>query len=236
MLAAASSLVLAACDERQAAEQPAQPPPAVLVTRVERQAIAAGAEFIGRVEAIDKVDVRARVTGFLHGRHFAEGQELKAGDLLFTIDQRPFQARLAQAQADVNSSQAVVDFTQEDLKRAVALADRGNLSQQVLDQRRQEYRVAEANLAAPLTVRALAEAAHTSAGHLHQLCRRHLGRSPMAHVSELRLERAMDALARSTLPVAQIAQDCGYSDQTALTRALRRRHGVTPAAYRRGRR
>jgi len=94
---------------------------------------------------------------------------------------------------------------------------------------------AEANLAAPITVPAIAASAHTSAGHLHQLFRRHLGRSPMAHVGELRLERAMDALAASELPVAEIAQACGYSDQTALTRAMKRRHGVTPAAYRRAR-
>ncbi len=95
---------------------------------------------------------------------------------------------------------------------------------------------AEANLAAPITVSAMAASAHTSAGHLHQLFRRHLGRSPMAHVTELRLERAMGALAGSALSVAEIAQACGYSDQTALTRALKRRHGVTPAAYRRARR
>lgn len=95
---------------------------------------------------------------------------------------------------------------------------------------------AQANLAAPLTVQALADAAHTSAGHLHQLFRRHLGRAPMAHVGELRLDRALGALASSDQPIAGIAQDCGYSDQSALTRALKRRHGVTPAAYRRGRR
>ncbi len=58
----------------------------------------------------------------------------------------------------------------------------------------------------------------------------------MAHVGELRLDRALGALASSDQPIAGIAQDCGYSDQSALTRALKRRHGVTPAAYRRGRR
>jgi AraC-like DNA-binding protein len=94
---------------------------------------------------------------------------------------------------------------------------------------------ARANLAAPLTVRHLADAAHTSAGHLHGLFRQHLGRSPMAHVVELRLERAMAALAGSDASIAAIAHACGYADQSALTRALKRRHGVTPAAYRRRR-
>ncbi len=92
---------------------------------------------------------------------------------------------------------------------------------------------------APLTVRDLAAAAHASAGHLLGLFRRHLGRAPMAHVAELRLERAMQALAQGDAPiaaVAAVAADCGYADQSALTRALKRRRGVTPAAYRRGRR
>jgi AraC-like DNA-binding protein len=92
---------------------------------------------------------------------------------------------------------------------------------------------AQANLAAPLTVERLASAAHTSTGHLHGLFRRHLGRSPMAHVADLRLERAMQALAQDDAPIAELAIACGYSDQTALTRAMKRRHGVTPAAYRR---
>ena len=92
---------------------------------------------------------------------------------------------------------------------------------------------AQANLAEALTVERLAGAAHTSAGHLHGLFRRHLGRSPMAHVADLRLERAMQALARGDAPIAELAIACGYSDQTALTRAMKRRHGVTPAAYRR---
>lgn len=91
----------------------------------------------------------------------------------------------------------------------------------------------EANLARPVTVAEIAGAAMTSPGHLHGLFRRHLGRAPMAYVAERRLERAMAELRRGEAPVAQIALDCGYSDQSALTRAMRRRHGVTPAAYRR---
>lgn len=92
----------------------------------------------------------------------------------------------------------------------------------------------EANLARPITVADIAGAAAIGAGHLHGLFRRHLGRAPMAHVAERRLERAMAALREGDAKVAQVAIDCGYSDQSALTRAMRRRHGVTPAAYRRG--
>lgn len=91
----------------------------------------------------------------------------------------------------------------------------------------------EARLGEPLTVREIAGAAHTSPGHLHELFRRHLGRSPMEHVAALRLDRAMRRLADSDAPIAGIAVASGYADQSALTRAFKRRHGVTPAAYRR---
>lgn len=91
----------------------------------------------------------------------------------------------------------------------------------------------EANLAAPITVADIAEAAQASTGHLHDLFRRHLGRPPMAHVARLRLERAMRQLAETDLPIAEVALASGYSEQSALTRALKRAHGVTPAAYRR---
>ena len=94
----------------------------------------------------------------------------------------------------------------------------------------------DANLARPITVSHIADAAATSAGHLHGLFRRHLGRAPMAHVAERRLERAMSALTGSDASISEIALACGYADQSALTRALKRRHGVTPAAYRRSRR
>jgi len=142
---------LAGCSEEEAQQGAAPPPPAVEVAKPIVKEIVEDDEYIGRFDAMDRVELRARVDGYLDEIHFTDGDLVQKDQLLFTIDQRPFQARLAQAQADVNSSQAVVDFTQEDLKRAVALADRGNLSQQVLDQRRQEYRVAEANLAAALS-------------------------------------------------------------------------------------
>lgn len=94
----------------------------------------------------------------------------------------------------------------------------------------------ETNLARPITVADIADAAHASPGHLHGLFRRHLGCTPMAHVAGQRLERAMAALAASDAPIADIALACGYGDQSALTRAMKRRHGITPAAYRRSRR
>jgi AraC-like DNA-binding protein len=81
----------------------------------------------------------------------------------------------------------------------------------------------------------LAQAAGVGASRLHALFRDHLGRAPMAYVSDLRLEHAAALLSGTDHPIAEIALSCGYGDQTALTRAMRRRHGTTPAAYRRRR-
>ena len=94
-------LMIVGCKDSAPPPQQSAAPPAVFVTRVERQEISQGAEFIGRVEAIDKVDVRARITGFLYARHFEEGTAVKANDLLFTIEQAPFAAEVALRKAQV---------------------------------------------------------------------------------------------------------------------------------------
>jgi AraC-like DNA-binding protein len=91
----------------------------------------------------------------------------------------------------------------------------------------------ETNFAAPLDVAAIGRAAHSSASHLHLLFKRHLGRSPMAVVAEARLDHALALLATTDEPVSRIALAAGYADQSALTRAMRRQRGTTPAAYRR---
>jgi multidrug efflux system membrane fusion protein len=149
-LALAFSLLLltAACDEapRQAAGGPPPPPPVEVAKPLVRE-IVEDDEFIGRFQAVDRVEVRARVDGYLQTIHFTDGALVQAGDLLFTIDQRPFQARLTEAQASVNSAQAVLTFAKEDLDRAVALLGRGNISQQTVDERRQSFEVAAAQLA-----------------------------------------------------------------------------------------
>jgi AraC-like DNA-binding protein len=85
----------------------------------------------------------------------------------------------------------------------------------------------------PIAVADLANAARVSPSQIHALFRHNLGRTPMAFVSDLRLEHAAALLAGSESPIADIALACGYGDQTALTRAMQRRHRTTPAAYRR---
>jgi membrane fusion protein, multidrug efflux system len=96
-------------------------------------------EFIGRFEAVDQVTLRSRVGGYLDKVHFKDGAIVKQGDLLFTIDQRPFQAALQEAQARLNVANTLVDFTKGQFERAEKLSQTGNIPVATLDDRRREY-------------------------------------------------------------------------------------------------
>ncbi|MGV3632924.1 MAG: efflux RND transporter periplasmic adaptor subunit [Pseudorhodoplanes sp.] len=105
-------------------------------------------EYVGRFVAVDSVEVRARVSGYLDSIHFKDGQMVKEGDLLFTIDKRPFQTALDQAKATLQKSRAELAFAEGDLERAAQLVKDKTITQQTFDQRTQVKRVAEANVAA----------------------------------------------------------------------------------------
>jgi RND family efflux transporter MFP subunit len=105
-------------------------------------------EYVGRFVAVDYVEVRARVSGYLDSIHFTDGQLVKAGDPLFTIDRRPFQAVLDQTKAAVEQSKANLAFAEAELKRGKDLVRGTTISQQTFDQRVQAKRVAEASVTA----------------------------------------------------------------------------------------
>jgi len=105
-------------------------------------------EYVGRFVAIDAVEIRARVSGYLSKVHFTDGQLVKQGDLLFTIDRRPFQVALEQAKANLAQTKANLAYATADLARGKDLVGRDIISQQTFDQRTQAKRVAEANVAA----------------------------------------------------------------------------------------
>jgi membrane fusion protein (multidrug efflux system) len=133
---AALALPLAACkDDAPAPAQQSAVAPAVLVTRVARQPISQAAEFIGRVEAVDKVEIRARVTAFLVSRHFTEGDAVKAGDLLFTLEQPPFAAEVALRQAQVERADAELRNATLQVSRGRELVRTNNIPQSTLDER-----------------------------------------------------------------------------------------------------
>jgi RND family efflux transporter MFP subunit len=143
-IATCFSVFICLCDAVALAQAP--PPPAVTVAKPVVKEITEWDDFIGRFEAINQVDIRARVSGYLDKVHFQDGSMVAAGAPLFTIDQRPYQAALEQAEATVASGQVGVDFSSSDLERAESLRRTGNISEQLLDQRRSTYRTARAEL------------------------------------------------------------------------------------------
>src|SRR6478609_1803636 len=101
--------------------QPAPGPPAVGVVRAERQQITETDEFIGRIQAVGRVALVARVTAFLEKRLFVEGSEVKRGDLLYLLEQPPFQAQVDANKATIEQLEAQHRNAQQALERAQAL-------------------------------------------------------------------------------------------------------------------
>ena len=120
-------------------------PPKVTVAKPIVKEVVEYDEFTGRFAAVDSVDVRARVSGYLEKVAFADGAIVKKDDVLFIIDRRPYKAALDQAQAGVASAQARLTFAQTDYERANSLQKTGNISDQTVDQRRQNYVSARAD-------------------------------------------------------------------------------------------
>lgn len=147
-LCAILALALAACDGGAPRAAPAAPPPQVTVARPVAKTVTEQDEYVGRFVAVDAVEVRARVSGYLSAIHFTDGQFVKQGDLLFTIDRRPFQVALDQARANLAQAKANLAFAAVDLARGRDLVGRNVISQQTFDQRTQAKSVAEANVAA----------------------------------------------------------------------------------------
>ncbi|HEV2334017.1 MAG TPA: efflux RND transporter periplasmic adaptor subunit [Stellaceae bacterium] len=109
------------------------PPPAVGVRAAEIRGVARAYEFIGRIGAINTVQLRARVEGFLDKILFKEGQEVTAGDLLYQIEQAPYQAQVDQAKAKLASDQAQVVNAELQYRRSAELAQHQNAPQSQAD-------------------------------------------------------------------------------------------------------
>ncbi len=136
-------LFLAACGQSQ---PPAPAGPAVTVATPTKRKIIDLDEYVGRFIAVDAVEIRARVSGYLDRIHFTDGQLVKAGDLLITIDPRPFKAALDQARADYTRAKSQVDLTSADLTRAQTLIQQKTIAEALFDQRVQAKRAADAAL------------------------------------------------------------------------------------------
>lgn len=125
---------------------PGGPPPPVTVAKPVVRDVVETDDFTGRYEAVDFVEVRARVTGYIDQVAFRDGTFVNKGDLLFVIDKRPYKATLDGAEAALGSVQARVNFAESDLARAEQLRQTGNITDQLLDQRRQNSLAAKADL------------------------------------------------------------------------------------------
>ncbi|MBK3736603.1 efflux RND transporter periplasmic adaptor subunit [Azospirillum brasilense] len=131
-----------------AASAAAPPPPEVDVAPVVTRKITDWQSYSGRLEAVDRVEVRPQVSGAITAVHFRNGALVKKGDPLFTIDPRPHVAEVARAEAQVAAAQAAVRFTTADLDRAQRLVQNNTVSRQTLDEKENAAREAGANLKA----------------------------------------------------------------------------------------
>jgi RND family efflux transporter MFP subunit len=146
-LPVALALAVAACGEQKQQAHNAPPPPTVTVATPVKRTVFDYDEYVGRFVAVDSVEIRARVSGYLDGVHFKDGQIVKKGDLLFTIDKRQFENALAQARANLTQAKSNLEYTKADFQRAQQLVKDKTITEQVYDQRAQAFRNAEASVA-----------------------------------------------------------------------------------------
>jgi membrane fusion protein, multidrug efflux system len=133
-------------ESKPAATQPQALPVPVAV--IDEQEVTTWDEFSGRLEAVERVDVRSRVAGQVKSVHFTEGALVKRDDLLVTIDPDPYAAEVERAQAQVVAAQARVNYTKSEQERAQRLWDESAIARRELDERINAAQEAQANLRA----------------------------------------------------------------------------------------
>ncbi|MBX3712919.1 MAG: efflux RND transporter periplasmic adaptor subunit [Lysobacter sp.] len=156
LLSAAIALVVSACSSEAAPPDGAPPPPEVSVAQVLQRDVTQWNDVTGRVAAVETVELRPRVSGYIERVAYREGDEVRKGQLLFVIDQRPYRAALAQAEANLERARSEARLARSQDARAQALIDAKAISREEFDTRRAATAQGDA------TVRA-AEAAVASA-------------------------------------------------------------------------
>ena len=156
------SILAVAAGGSAAAAQGASPPPAVSVSPVISRQVTETGDFVGRVIATDKVDVVARVPGFIEERNFTEGQQVKKGDLLFRIEQDTYKAAVDQQSANLAKAKATEVNANLQLQRAQALVRNQNVPQATVDQLAAAEQSAQADV---LQAQALLEQAQINFGY-----------------------------------------------------------------------
>jgi RND family efflux transporter MFP subunit len=141
------ALFMAACARNEAAEAPPAPP-AVQAAKVISKSVTEFDEFTGRFEAVERVEVRPRVSGYVTATQFEQGHEVKKGDVLYVIDPRPYQATLKQAQAQLTRARTQLALARSEGERAKRLIEKRAISQEEFDERTSGNEQAAANVAA----------------------------------------------------------------------------------------
>jgi multidrug efflux system membrane fusion protein len=136
------ALALSACSEKP--PQPAAAAPPVTVAPPVKRTITDWDEFTGRFEAVEEVQVRARVGGFVTNVEFRDGAMVKTGDLLYVIDSRPFEAVADQADGQLSDARAKAELAKRELDRGLTLNQSQAVSDSIVDQRRQALQAARA--------------------------------------------------------------------------------------------
>ncbi len=147
VMLALSVAVISGCSG-QAAETGMPPPPEVSAAPVLVKQVSQWDDFSGRVEAVENVDLRPRVSGYIDRVNYEEGQEVRKGDVLFTIDSRSYRAELARAQADLARARSQAELGRSEAARAKKLSDLQAISTESYEQRRSAAAEAQANVAA----------------------------------------------------------------------------------------
>ncbi|HBT43385.1 MAG TPA: efflux transporter periplasmic adaptor subunit [Rhodospirillaceae bacterium] len=140
---ALAAVIFAAISIPAAAQQGPMP---VTVAKPLIKKITEWDEYTGRFEATNRVEIRARVSGFLESIHFKDGDLVNKGDLLFVIDPRPFEAQLDVAKASLEAAKTRVNLAEREFKRAESLLKRNNISRETFDQRQAELATAQSTV------------------------------------------------------------------------------------------
>jgi membrane fusion protein, multidrug efflux system len=137
------AVTLSGCGDKPPAQAAAAPPP-VTVAQPTKRTVTDWDEFTGRFEAVEEVQVRARVGGFVNSVEFRDGAIVRAGDLLYVIDSRPFEAVALQADGQLSDARAKAELAKRELDRALTLVQTSAVSESIVDQRRQTLQAAHA--------------------------------------------------------------------------------------------
>lgn len=169
----------------------------VMVAEVTQKDIPVELRAIGRVEPYARVTIKSRVNGELQSVHFREGQEVKAGDLLFTIDPRPFEAELREAKARLAKDVALAEKAKKDLQRNESLVKGGYVSEEQFEQTRANADALKATIEAD---RALVESVRLQLGYCHI-------RSPITgRIGRLQIDQGSMIKANDDIGMVEIVQ------------------------------